>query len=146
MEIIMNRKPTIEDTTFGNLEINGEFFCYTLEDAVREVVGKPVSEWKIKGRTAIPVGRYQITLESSPRFGPETITVNDVPGFSFIRMHSGNSHESTEGCPIVGDQINEKTRRIGGGLLRGVLTKLKEKIRYALKQKEEVWLTIESAS
>ena len=144
MEIAIIRKPTEKATTFGDLLIDGDPFCKTLEDAIREKVGIPVARWKIKGQTAIPAGRYLVTLNNSPRFGPETITVNGVECFEYIRIHGGNSKDSTEGCIIVGDQIDEATARISGALLRGVLTKLKEKVRYALKQGEEVWLTIKN--
>lgn len=144
MELSLQRATTAKETTFGELTVDGERFCFTLEDAVREQPGVPVARWKIKGKTAIPAGRYLITLNNSPRFGPETITVNGVEGFDFIRMHGGNNKDSTEGCIIVGDQIDSAKAQISGALLRGVLTKLKEKIRYALRQGEEVWLTIKN--
>ncbi len=144
MELAIIRRPTVKETTFGDLLDDGSRFCFTLEDAIREQVGMPVHRWKIKGKTSIPAGRYLVTLNNSPRFGPETITINGVPGFDSIRIHGGNSKDSTEGCVIVGDQIDEDKARISGALLRGVLTKLKEKVRYALKQGEEVWITIKN--
>jgi hypothetical protein len=35
------------------------------EDEIREIPGRPVAEWKVHGKTAIPAGRYRITLEAS---------------------------------------------------------------------------------
>lgn len=144
MELTLQRNATDKETTLGDLAVNGEHFCFTLEDAVREQPGVPVARWKVKGQTAIPTGRYLVTLNNSPRFGPETITINGVEGFDFIRVHGGNSKDSTEGCVIVGDQIDAATARISGALLRGVLGKLKDKIRYALTQDGEVWISIKN--
>lgn len=98
--------------TFGKLLADGVFVCYTLEDEVRELPGRPVSDWKIKAATAIPstlhTGRpYPLTLEHSPRFGPDTLTVRDVPGFVGVRMHAGNTPADTEGCPLLGMAIND---------------------------------------
>jgi len=80
--------------TIGDLYIEGIWFCYTLEDVVRAK--------KVDGETAIPAGTYKVTFEDSPKFGPETLTVNDVPGFTSIRIHSGNTDADTKGCPLVG--------------------------------------------
>ena len=99
MKITIQRAPSHGGATIGKLSIDGIMACYTLEDEVREVPGQPVSEWKIKGATAIPAGEYRVTLEDSGRFGPDTLTINNVPGFQYIRMHAGNTSADTEGCP-----------------------------------------------
>jgi hypothetical protein len=144
MENLIRRSPTVNGNTFGQWFINGAFECYTLEDAIREVEGEPVHLWKIDGKTAIPSGRYRLALEDSPRFGKDTITVLDVPGFKFIRAHSGEDVDDTEGCPLVGDTIDKPAGKISGGIARGVLKRLKAKIRAALDRGEAVWLVIES--
>lgn len=102
MRLTLMRQPSEAGATIGKLFINGAFVCWTLEDEIREVEGQPVSEWKIKGATAIPAGQYRITLEPSARFGPDTLTISNVPGFQFIRMHAGNTAADTEGCPLLG--------------------------------------------
>lgn len=80
--------------TIGDLYVNGIWLCYTLEDIVRAK--------KIDGETAIPAGTYKVTFEDSPKFGPDTLTIHDVPGFTAIRIHSGNTEADTRGCPLVG--------------------------------------------
>lgn len=124
----------------GELYINGVWECYTLEDPCREIVGCPVGEWKVPGKTAIPHGSYELTLEDSPRFGPNTITVNDVPGFSKIRIHAGNTAEDTEGCVLVGEQIHDG--KIAAGTSRPALARLKEQIQRAIARGERVQLNV----
>ena len=145
MENIIRRRQTKNDTTFGQWFIDGVFECHTLEDAVREVDGEPVHLWKIDGDTAIPSGRYRLSLEFSPRFGADTITVHDVPGFEGVRVHAGNDAGDTEGCPIVGDHINTAARTISGGAVRGVLKRLKAKIAAAIAAGEDVWLMVQNS-
>ena len=108
MELILKRTRLGELYTTGQLYIDGEYFCFTLEDKVREIAGKSVKEWKIPKGTAIPSGMYIVTFENSPKFGPDTLTINDVPGFTGVRIHTGNTHLDTDGCPIVGYRITEK--------------------------------------
>jgi hypothetical protein len=114
----LQRTHTNGPATFGKLYADGEFVCYTLEDELRELPGRPVSDWKIKAATAIPsslhTGRaYPFTTEYSPRFGPNTLTIHDVPGFAGVRMHAGNTPADTEGCPLLGMAIT-KTGIAGG--------------------------------
>ncbi len=95
MKLTLQRTHGNQTTTWGKLFADGKFVCYTLEDLVREVAGQPVDVWKVKGATAIPstsfVGSaYVVTLEKSPRFGVNTLTINSVPGFLGVRMHAGN--------------------------------------------------------
>jgi len=138
MKLTVNREPTNGKVTVGELSIDGKFVCYTLEDAIREVAGRPVAEWKVKGQTAIPAGTYQITEEESPRFGPKTLTVNGVPGFSLIRIHSGNSEADTEGCLIVGAKLTPNRQRVFGGSSRPALAVLKGIVSKALSVGEKV--------
>lgn len=133
MNLQLHREPSDGHRTFGQIFIDGVYECETLEDVVRDV--------KIHGETAIPAGRYQITLEDSPRFGAGTITVNNVPGFSGVRIHAGNTEADTEGCPLVG-QI-----RAAGSILKSkaALAELKPKIAAALRDSGKVWITVEDA-
>lgn len=142
MELRLDRKPSERETTFGQLFVNSVYECYTLEDSIRELAGVPVSAWKIPDQTAIPSGRYRVTAEASERFGPDTLTINNAPGFTYIRIHGGNKSEDTDGCIIIGDQISRMTMTISGALLRGVLKRLKAKVLPALAAGEEVWITI----
>ena len=57
---------------------------------------------KVKGQTAIPTGIYTILLTYSPKYKRIMPLVNNVKGYSGIRIHSGNTHKDTEGCLLVG--------------------------------------------
>ena len=143
MELLLNRTKLFDNRTIGQLYIDGDFFCFTLEDKVREIKDRPVSEWKIKGETAIPEGRYPVTLESSPRFGPDTISLHRVPGFSYIRVHSGNTEKDTEGCPIVGYALTENDI-IKPGTTKPAVRDLKDRIKKAIEKEETIFLTVKA--
>lgn len=132
MELTLQRLPSENSHTDGDLSVDNEWLCYTLEDTVRAV--------KIKSETAIPAGRYRITMENSPKFGPNTLTVNNVPGFSGVRIHAGNTEADTEGCPLVG-----MVRTADGiGRSREALAMLKPRVADGLAD-GEAWLTILAA-
>lgn len=143
MEVLLRREPTLKLVTFGDLSIDGAWQCFTLEDQIREIVGHPVAEWKIKGRTAIPAGRYPLAFQTSPRFGLNTITILRVPGFEAIRIHAGNDADDTEGCPLVGWKKLVDPRGSGGQVLesRAALVELKRVIGPAITA-GDCWLTI----
>lgn len=102
LNIVIKRKNFTDNSTSGDLFIDHKFCCHTLEDVVREVKGRPVEEWKIKGKTAIPTGKYVCVITWSNRFKKLLPLLLDVPGFSGVRIHSGNDAEDTEGCILVG--------------------------------------------
>lgn len=140
MELTLQRRPSTKRTTIGDLSINGVFFCYTCEDIVREVEGQPVESWKVKGETAIPAGRYKVGLVNSSRFGENTFSIEDVPGFEVIRIHSGNTSADTEGCILVGDTCAEDSI----GTSRVALAKLKERLIPVINSGEPVYITLSS--
>ena len=116
MQLQLNRLLGSESSTTGELLIDGKFFCYTLEDVEREA--------KIFGVTAIPKGEYKVALTLSPRFKQVLPLLLDVPGYTGVRIHSGNTADDTEGCILVGD-------RVGKGFLynsRNTLKKLLERL------------------
>ena len=90
----------------GKLYVDGKYFCDTIEDTdrglddlmdVNEILAR-----KIKGETAIPTGIYEVTITYSPKYKKMMPLVNNVKGYSGIRIHSGNTAKDTEGCLIVG--------------------------------------------
>ena len=142
MRVIRQRSRVLDKATFGQWFIGDAVECYTLEDTVREKPGQPVASWKIKGTTAIPSGRYRLTLEKSRRFGDDTITVNNVLGFDLVRVHSVETVEDTDGCIGVGDTPNKEQGTMHGGIAHGVLKRLKAKIKDYIDRGDEVWLTV----
>ena len=132
MNLKLQRLPSNEDCTHGLLAIDGVCECYTLEDVVRET--------KIPGKTAIPAGKYRVVISWSIRFKRELPLLLDVPGFSGIRIHAGNTSADTEGCILVGQQRS----RFGNTILnsRAALAPLQEKIQAALDAGEEVWIEV----
>lgn len=106
------RNPSGVSSTIGRLFISGAYYCDTIEDLVREVPGVPVERWKKAGTTAIPAGEYEVLLTVSERaerghlWTPQPDHVLpllvDVPGFSGIRIHAGNTAANVEGCIAVG--------------------------------------------
>jgi hypothetical protein len=78
--------------------------CYTCEDVVRgDGDAKTVSQWKVKGESAIPYGTYPLRLTYSQKYGENVWEVCDVPGFKGIRIHAGNTEKDTEGCLLLGE-------------------------------------------
>lgn len=141
MILTLERYELGERRTFGKLlDPSGNRLCYVLEDPVREVPGQPVSAWKIPGQTAIPQGLYALTLESSPRFGPDTLTVNAVPGFVGVRMHAGNTELDTEGCPLLGMQVTPFG--IAGGTSRPAVELVRNLVRASIRKGDAVQLRV----
>lgn len=102
MTLRLLREPSALEATMGLLLIDGRWFCWTVEDVVREVVGQPVASWKVPGATAIPCGQYSVQVTMSARFKRPLPLVSGVPGFDGIRFHRGNTAKDSEGCIIVG--------------------------------------------
>lgn len=121
--------------TFGKMFIDGRYFGETLEDTDREMEKGGV---KVYGESAIPRGRYPVTVSLSRRFGREMPEVLDVPGFRGIRIHGGNTERDTLGCPLLG-QV-----RTGMGVAncRGINERLLLTIKAALQRGEDVWLDV----
>jgi hypothetical protein len=87
------------------LYIDGKYFCDTCEDKVRDMNKNGVfdEEKKVYGETAIPYGTYKVILSMSNRFKRVLPLLLDVPEFSGVRMHSGNTAKDSLGCIIVGE-------------------------------------------
>lgn len=104
MKLLVNRYILNQNYTLSKFYIDGIHFCESLEDVYR---GDDLSgNKKVYGKTAIPCGTYKVILSYSNRFKIWTPEILDVPFFSGIRIHSGNTHENTDGCLIVGENKN----------------------------------------
>jgi len=106
MILLLKRRYLADDYTIGSLFINGVYLCDTIEDKVRDVnqdgeFGE--GEEKVFGETAIPYGRYHVELSMSPKFKRELPMILDVPHFTGIRIHRGNTAEDSHGCILPGE-------------------------------------------
>ena len=130
MNLLLKRNPSNGSCTIGTLFVDGEQLCYTLEDVVREQ--------KVYAQTAIPAGRYRVQVTMSPRFKRMLPLLHDVPNYSGVRIHPGNTAEDTEGCILPG-MTNPTPFSVGRS--REAFELLMQK----LEGQDEIWLTIENA-
>lgn len=103
MKITVERFYFSEKCTIGRLIFDGVWGgLYTLEDRFREVADRPVGDWKVPGSTAAPRGSYRVVCSYSHRFHRVLPELLEVPGFTGVRIHPGNTSADTEGCILVG--------------------------------------------
>lgn len=106
MEIEIKRLWKKDSYTIGKLYINGKYFCETLEDTDRNLTSDmsitEIKNKKVYGKTAIPSGLYTILYTYSPKYQRLMPLVDNVKGFSGIRIHSGNTAEDSLGCILLG--------------------------------------------
>lgn len=114
MKIEITRKHFLPTCTIGELAVDGEFLCLTIEDTVRQIAEEPVSAWKIPKVTAIPVGTYEVQITMSNRFKKPLPLLVGVEGFEGVRIHTGNTSQDTEGCIIVGSNWDGESDFVGG--------------------------------
>ena len=147
MELILKRIAKRKTYTIGRLYIRrqvvdeylagtaDDYFCDTLEPTWRDYEH---GAYKVKGRSAIPEGRYAVVISWSPKFGAWLPILLGVPKFEGIRIHAGNTAADTEGCILIG-----KNREVGKVLdSRKWLYELKQKIVEAKDRGESVWITV----
>ena len=153
LELLVDRKYKKETYTIGNLYVDGEWFCNTLEDKDRGLKSsmslEEINEAKVYAETAIPAGRYKVIMDVvSPKynrvkwykdnFGGRMPRLENVKGFSGVLIHPGTTAVDSAGCIIVG--LNKKK----GNVLesRVTFTKLWKKLEEAYKSKKTIYLTI----
>lgn len=117
MEIKVDRKWKKDTYTIGNMYLNGKFFGNTLEDKDRGLKQtdpiQKIRTTKVYGETAIPAGKYTVTLNIvSPKYSAvkwykdlcdgKMPRLLNVPGFDGILMHPGNTALDSFGCILVG--------------------------------------------
>lgn len=146
MQILIQRHALKEGYTIGRMEINGKYFCDTLEDTDRglseEMSETEIAARKVKGATAIPTGTYRIDMQTrSPRFGRVLPRLVSVKGYAGVLIHSGNTAADTEGCILVGEN-RERGKVLNS---RATLESLLVFLRAAQAEGEEIELTITHA-
>lgn len=137
MELKLNRIFLSSSATIGELWANNTHLCDTLEDRVR-----PEGE-KIYGKTAIPEGTYEMVLSYSPRFKKILPEILNVPNFTGIRIHCGNSSANSSGCILVGTWDGEKEDWISDSKI--AFNELMSLLQKAADNKEKVAITINNS-
>jgi len=133
-------------STLGLLFLDGAFECYSLEDESREV--------KIPGETRIPEGRYPIKIRTTGsfheryraefRFHRGMLEIANIPDFSNVLIHIGNTEKDTAGCLLVGDAIsNNKVEPVMLSRSTVAYTRLYKKVIEALEKGEDVMIEME---
>jgi len=130
-EITILREIRTRDATLGRLFWGNSALYHTVEDIERKV--------KIPNKTAIPCGRYQVVITESARFKRRLPLLLNVPGFTGVRIHRGNSAEDSSGCPIIG---TTRTKN-GVGNSRLAEEDFMHRLERALVE-NEVWVNVES--
>lgn len=125
MNILLDRKYKKTSYTIGDLYIDGEWFCNTIEDVDRGLTSdmplSKIKQIKVPTKTAIPTGTYKVTTNIvSPKYSKRATWLQfcggrmprllNVPGFEGILIHTGNTAEHTDGCLIVG--VNRQKGRV----------------------------------
>ena len=153
MELLLRRIARRETYTIGKLFIDGAYVCDTIEDTDRglrqDMQPSVIRATKRKGVTAIPTGRYRVTLDvKSSKFSQKKYEKTygfcggylprliNVPGFDGVLIHVGNTAKDTEGCLLVG-----RNTKVGKVLeSRVTFVKLYERLKEA---KDSIYITVE---
>ena len=109
LKLELQRKEFYPDRTIGGFYINGKFCYFTLEDYDRRL---EAGGQKVPGQTAIPRGRYRVTISYSNRYKKLMPQLLDVPDFTGVRIHTGNVPTDTEGCILVAMKYDAPTHNI----------------------------------
>lgn len=136
MELKLNRIFLGSSATIGELYIDKKYIADTLEDRVR-----PEGE-KVYGKTAIPEGTYEMVLSYSPRFKKILPEILNVPNFTGIRIHCGNSSADSSGCILVGTWDGEKEDWVSDSKI--AFNKLMSLLEEATNNKEKITITVKS--
>lgn len=143
MDIKLVRRAYRDAYTIGSLYFDGEYQCDTVEDKDRglkknDSLGK-IAKTKVYGKTAIPKGTYRVILSWSRAFKQIMPEILDVPGFSGIRIHSGNSADDSLGCIIVGEN------KVVGKVInsRAAYQRILAKLKHAEECGEDFTITIQ---
>jgi len=141
MEITVKRKTRTDISTIGELDINGTFECYTLEDKDRGLLQTmsltDIKSKKVDGKTAIPAGRYELAITFSDRFQKYLPLLLNVPGYEGVRIHNGNTAADTEGCLLLGTSVDKDFVGNSKSALQSFLSKLTP-----ASKKEKIFITI----
>ena len=142
LQITVTRHSPRPGYTIGRMDINDTKFSDTLEDTDRGLTqDMPLDEIKrikVYGKTAIPKGTYKVSVRYWQKHKIYVPFIHDVPGFTSILIHSGNTPEDILGCILVGENT------IKGRLTnsRPYMTRLTKLCQEAIRRGEPIRITI----
>ena len=96
VNLLILRDTFTEVSTIGNLYLNGEWLCDTLELPYKD---------NQRSISCIPAGQYKVRLRTARESATRDylhLLVKDVPDRDYILFHVGNSAKDTRGCVLVG--------------------------------------------
>lgn len=159
MELRIDRKWKKGTYIISNLTVDGKWVCNVIEDRDRGLHQgmslAQIKSIKIKSETAIPSGRYLVTMKVvSPKFYQKSYYKHfcmgklprllNVPGFDGILIHAGNL---STGIATAG--MSAGCLLMGMNTIKGKLTQTREcfeKVYKILlgaeKRGEEIWVNI----
>lgn len=135
MNLVLKRQPSNDVCTHGDMFVGDDWESVTLEDVVRP------PGIKIPGQTAIPAGWYRVVITFSNRFQRDLPLLLDVPNFTGVRIHAGNTAADSTGCILVGKERGPTTVMRS----REALLPLQAKIQKALDYGDPVYINIYDA-
>jgi len=131
-------------STIGTMHVNGLFNGFTLEDTHNDI--------KIPGETRIPAGEYQVKLRATGgmhskytnKYGNKhhgMLWLQDVPGFEWVYIHTGNTNKDTDGCILIGNScVFGNTQSVGRSVLNYI--ELYTQVIEAIGRGEDITLQI----
>lgn len=153
MNLHLLRTSEGKESTLGQLYIDHEPECFTLEDQFQKE--------KVKGETRIPNGRYKIELREvvtpmTERYRKKYtwftyhLHVTNVRGFENIYIHAGVTDDHTDGCILIADALYNNQVKVGkyedGALMYSsqAYERVYKKVFTALKAGEDVFIDIDT--
>jgi hypothetical protein len=96
VNLLILRDTFTEISTIGNLYLNGEWLCDTLELPYKD---------NQRSISSIPAGKYKVRLRTARESATRDylhLLVQDVPNRDYILVHIGNKSSDSRGCVLVG--------------------------------------------
>lgn len=141
-QIVVERKYYKEKYTIGNMFLEGEWFCNTLEDKDRGL-SQTLSlsqnkKLKVYAQTAIPKGTYEVKIHFWAKYRINVPILLKVPAFEGILIHNGVNQNHTAGCILVG--LNTIPGQLTSG--KKYMTELTSRIQAALNEGKKVMIEV----
>ena len=96
VNLLIIRETFTEVSIIGNLYLNGEWLCDTLENPYLD---------NQRNISCIPEGQYKVRLRTAKESATRDylhLLVQDVPNRDFVLVHIGNKSSDSRGCVLVG--------------------------------------------